>query len=515
MLRVGIDVGGTNTDAVVMEGRRLLAACKRATSEDIGSGVVAAITEVLRQASVAPSALAAVMIGTTQFTNALVERRRLNRIGVIRVGLPAGASLPPMTAWPEALEQAIGAHTTMVSGGYHFDGRSYRDLDEAAVIAHVRDCQRLGIGAFSVSCVFAPVRDEAERRCAEIILGLMPQAQVTLSSQIGRLGLIERENASLLNAALGEHAQRVVGAFSQALVEMGIAAPLYLSQNDGTLMGAARAQRFPVFTFASGPTNSMRGAAYLTGCRDALVVDIGGTTTDVGALVNGFPRESSLSADIGGVRTNFRMPDVVSIALGGGSRVCLSTDPPQIGPHSVGHDLAKAALVFGGDTLTASDVAVAAGRFALGDPGRVAQLDPARVAQAMQQMQASVETAVDRMKTAAGEANVILVGGGSVLMPVHLAGAVQVLRPEHAGVANAIGAAIAQVGAEVDRTLALAGQDRATVLAGLRAEACAASVAAGADADSTEVVDIEEIPLTYLPGDHVRIRVRAVGELRL
>ena len=112
-----------------------------------------------------------------------------------------------------------------------------------------------------------------------------------------------------------------MAAFRRAIAELGITAPLYLTQNDGTLMSAEFAERYPVLTFASGPTNSMRGAAFLSGLKDAMVVDIGGTTADVGALTHGFPREASVAVDIGGVRTNFRMPDVYSFGLGGGSHV--------------------------------------------------------------------------------------------------------------------------------------------------------------------------------------------------
>jgi N-methylhydantoinase A/oxoprolinase/acetone carboxylase beta subunit len=145
---------------------------------------------------------------------------------------------------------------------------------------------------------------------------------------------------------------------------MGIRAPLYVSQNDGILTSAAYAARTPVLTFGSGPTNSMRGAAFLTGLRDAIVMDVGGTTTDIGALVNGFPRESSVAVNIGGVRTNFRMPDILSLGLGGGTRIWVEEAGGgiRIGPDSVGYRLLEEAFVFGGSTLTASDIAVKAGR---------------------------------------------------------------------------------------------------------------------------------------------------------
>ena len=122
------------------------------------------------------------------------------------------------------------------------------------------------------------------------------------------MSLLERENATILNASIQPLARKTISAFKAALCELGLDCALYLTQNDGTLLSSEQAIEFPVFTFASGPTNSMRGAAFLCGVDDAVVVDIGGTTTDVGVLVGGFPREASVAVKIGGVRTNFRMP---------------------------------------------------------------------------------------------------------------------------------------------------------------------------------------------------------------
>src|SRR5207249_9309071 len=116
----------------------------------------------------------------------------------------------------------------------------------------------------------------------------------------------------------------------------------FFAQNDGTLMGLDHALRYPVLTIGSGPANSVRGAAFLTGSSDSLVIDVGGTSTDVGVLVNGFPRESSQGVEIGGIRTNFRMPDLVTIALGGGTVVSGAPNSPdgiRIGPRSVGYRL--------------------------------------------------------------------------------------------------------------------------------------------------------------------------------
>jgi N-methylhydantoinase A/oxoprolinase/acetone carboxylase beta subunit len=265
-----------------------------------------------------------------------------------------------------------------------------------------------------------------------------------------------------------------------------------------------------VLTFASGPTNSMRGAAFLSGIKDAVVVDVGGTTTDVGALTHGFPREASVAVEVGGVRTNFRMPDVFSIGLGGGSLVQLA--PLAVGPTSVGYRLTEEALVFGGDTLTATDVAVAAGRVVIGDPQRVADLGESVVADVLARMALMIERAVERMLLTPEPIPVIVVGGGSILVPDRV-GALQVLRPDHYAVANAVGAAIAQISGEVDRVFSLAGMSRDEAVAQAKREAIERAVAAGADPDATAVVDVDDVPLAYLPGNATRIRVKAVGDL--
>src|SRR5690606_37617694 len=159
---------------------------------------------------------------------------------------------------------------------------------------------------------------------------------------------LEREHAPVVNACLATLSRQAVGSFRRALRALQLSAPFYVGQNDGTLLRADAVERYPVRTFASGPTHSVRGAAYLAGLKAARVADIGGTTTDIGMLTRGFPRESSLSVDSGGVRTNFRMPDVLACGLGGGSLVDGGPADVRIGPKSLGYRLNRSALVFGG-----------------------------------------------------------------------------------------------------------------------------------------------------------------------
>ena len=452
-----------------------------------------------------------VVIGTTHFTNALVERKRLNEVGVLRLCLPAARDLAPMTGWPDELRRHMGNCVHLVPGGHEFDGREISPFDAAAVRAAIRSIRRKGLRAVAISSVCSPMNNDMERRAAEIVLEEIPDVAITLSSDIGRVGLIERENATIMNAALAELGRHVVQAIRQALLGLGIDAPFYLSQNDGTLMQAELAQRFPVMTFSSGPTNSMRGAAWLSGVRDGIVVDIGGTTTDAGALAGGYPRESSLPVDVGGVRTNFRMPDVVAIGLGGGSIVSNGRGL-RIGPESVGFRLTERAKVFGGDTLTATDIVVAAGHADIGDRRHVRALGASFVDKALARMNAMVENVVDTVKTAARDVPVVLVGGGSVLVTGELRGADRIVVPERSGEANAIGAAMAQVGGVADRVFSYRDTPRPEAVAAVRNEASRRAVEAGGDEDAVEIVEFEEVPLAYSGNDSVRIRVKAVSD---
>ena len=147
----------------------------------------------------------------------------------------------------------------------------------------------------------------------------------------------------MLNASLVDVARTTADGFVSALQREGIDARVYFGQNDGTLMAVEYATRYPILTIACGPTNSIRGASYLAKHKNALVVDVGGTTTDVGVLVNGFPRESSIAVEIGGVRTNFRMPDLISIGLGGGT-IVRNDQGITIGPDSVGYRITEGAF---------------------------------------------------------------------------------------------------------------------------------------------------------------------------
>ena len=455
-MRIGVDVGGTNTDAVLLARKEVLGAVKRPTSGDVSTGISDAIGALISECNVRPDEITAVMIGTTHFTNAFIQRRELVPVYAIRIGFPAGRGIPPFASWPSDLKASVCGDSAMVPGGFEFDGREISALDEEAISKAVFEARKKGIRQLAVSCIFSQLNSDHENRASALIRKQAPEMEVSLSSELGRVGLLERENAAIMNASLRPLAAKITAAFEHALHDQGITAPFYISQNDGTLMSADYMQRYPVMTFEAGPTNSIRGAAWLTGAENAIVVDIGGTTSDIRVLKDGFPRQSTVHVDVGGVRTNFRMPDILSIGLGGGSLVCENGDKVTVGPDSVGYRLLSEGLIFGGGTLTASIVS---------------------------------ETPK---------------------------GVSEMLHPEHAGVANAIGAAIGQVSGEIDRIYNIAGpQERAAALADAETQAKAHAISAGAQSDSIKIVNIEAVPLQYLPGGATRVVCRAVGDLAM
>jgi N-methylhydantoinase A/oxoprolinase/acetone carboxylase beta subunit len=512
-LRIGIDVGGTNTDAVVVdETGKVIASTKSATTPDPTDGIRSALEAVI--SDVDKSAITQAMLGTTHPANAIIQRRELEEVGVLRLAAPSSLAIRPGAAWPEDIHRAVIGPRAIIEGGFEYDGVEIAPLDEDAVRRFAYECVGK-VPNVAVSSAFAPASSEHELRAAEIIeQEVGDQLRVSLSHQVGSLGLLERENATILNAALFGVARRVVEGFHSALIAHGLTVDSYLTQNDGTLMTADEAVRLPILTVGSGPTNSMRGACALAGLSNALVIDVGGTSADVGILIDGFPRESSAAVEVGGVRTNFRMPDLISIGLGGGTVVRPSAGGVVVGPDSVGYRVISQALITGGSTLTLSDISTRSGRLSgFGDASRVADLDAHLVAAALAWVDEQVQLLCERMKASRTALPLIAVGGGSHLVPASVPGVDEVVRPAHHAVANAFGAAIAEASGGVDRVYRYESLGREACIDNAKQLATEAAIRSGADPSRVRITSVVEVPMTYLPGQGCRVQVKAAGPL--
>ncbi|EPQ56795.1 hypothetical protein GLOTRDRAFT_92967 [Gloeophyllum trabeum ATCC 11539] len=366
--RIGVDVGGTNTDGVLLSlsltsssqpNRGVLASFKSPTTPDVTSGIQSAVREVLTESAVNPGDVGSLMIGTTHFINAVVERdaRRLSKVAVIRLGAPYTKECPPFLDFPPSLRAIMDGHVAILKGGLQIDGKLINDINEAEIVSECKIIKEKGLKAIAVVGIYSSLdrqdgTSQEDRAKAIIERELGEDVHVVCSREVANPGLLERENATILNASILAFARRTIASFRRAMGKVGLSCPLFLTQNDGTLTTAREAARLPIRTFASGQTNSMRGASYLAGLgssaseiskkgQSVIVVDIGGTTTDVGVLLpSGFPRQAAAFISVGGVRTNFSMPDVQSIGLGGGSIVRTRAESGGV-KVTVGPDLAS------------------------------------------------------------------------------------------------------------------------------------------------------------------------------
>jgi N-methylhydantoinase A/oxoprolinase/acetone carboxylase beta subunit len=511
-LRVAVVAGDTNTDVAVLDARdRLVARAKVPTSADGGRlGIEVALRAVTAHPDVDPLQVGAVMVGLAETTEAALAPGRATRVAVIRIGGPLTGAVPPLATWPPAIRRTVSAGEVIVGGGVEYDGRVAVPLDEDAAARFLS-----GIGpsaeAVAITGIFSTA-SPAQELAAEAIVRreLGVGVHVSLSHEIGTPGLLERENATVLNAALVSEVGAIATATAESLRAVGIDADVYVAANDGTVMALEYASRFPVRTIGGGLASSMRGAAFLSGVDECVVIDFGGSSTSLGVLVNGFPRESSQPTVFAGIRTHFRMPEVRTLPFGGGSVVDLSGKAPRIGPASVASDLARHALVFGGSTPTLTDAAVAAGRAAIGshrfEPGQ-----RRRLIGVLGDVDDALLRAVDDAEAVRPEPPLIVVGGAGFLMPEQLFGIGEVIRPMDGDIAPAVGAAIAQVSGHAERICANRSEARRTAHAEARAAAFARATAAGADPASLALVDVEETPLAHVVAPAVRIRVKVLG----
>lgn len=514
MYRLGIDVGGTNTDAVIIDENNLeiINSIKVSTTKDIYSGILNAIEKVFENIDIDKSKIVKAMLGTTQCTNAIVERKKLSNVGIIRLGAPAAMAIKPMIDWPEDFEKYVYS-VAIVNGGFEYDGKVLNELDEEKIKEFLKTLKGK-VSSVAITGVFSSIRNEQEVRVRELVYDILGNIHTTISSEIGSLNLIERENACILNSMLHDVAINFSDGFEKALNDYGILnAKIYFSQNDGTLMSKENVKKYPILTLSCGPTNSIRGASYLSKLKNALIIDVGGTTTDIGVIVNEFPRESSLAVTIGGVKTNFRMPDIISVGLGGGSIVREIDGKVTVGPDSVGYDILNKAKIFGGDVITATDIAVRIGIVELGDKSKVMDIDEDFAKKAMEKIKQIFENAIDSMKTEKDDVDVVLVGGGSIICPDNLNGTNKVYKPNHSQVANAIGACISKVSGNSEKLISYDEYARDEAILITKNEAIENAINAGANSSTIEVVDIEDYPLQYQTNNTYKVKVKVAGDI--
>ncbi|KAK0756333.1 hypothetical protein N5P37_011248 [Trichoderma harzianum] len=527
LYRIGVDVG---TDTGRELKTEILASYKSQTTVDITSGIQAAIRQVLATAQVPLESVISVNIGTTHFINAVVQADAFNleRVAVLRLCAPFGKEVAPFGDFPPSLRNILDGYSAIVDGGLEIDGRPIREINTTEIFQHAEEIRRRGISTVIVVGVFSPLdtaADPQEEQVRRILQQNIPGIDVVCSRDIGRVGFLERENAAILNGSILKFARKTIRGFQDAIHGLGLRCPLFLTQNDGTVMDVVAAAAAPIKTFSSGATNSLTGAVFLANMQNKplhddsetensqiIMVDVGGTTSDFAVLSkSGFPRQASATATIGGVRTAFSMPEVVSIGLGGGSLVQLDENGKvSVGPVSVGHRLQDEAICFGGKTLTATDIVVARGIHDDSLPEWKGDVNPDVLTSATRQIALKMERCIEAMKTSDADVVLLLVGGGSIIQNSKLKNVKKCLRPPFYKVANAVGAAIAKVSGEVDRIIIPNGRSHEEIIDEIKSESLALAQRNGARPGHIEVTEIDLIPVQYVTNNAVRAIAKAV-----
>jgi N-methylhydantoinase A/oxoprolinase/acetone carboxylase beta subunit len=320
-LLLGVDTGGTYTDAVLVRDEAEVIASAKAltTRQDLAIGIGGAIRAVLEQSGVAAHDISLASLSTTLATNALVEGQG-GRVALVYIGFRAG------DLEKHGLTEALkGDPALVLSGGHSHAGGEATPLDSDALLAFLEK-HKGQISGYAVAAQFA-TRNPAHELAAAQMITEVTGAPVTCSHQLSaKLNGPKRAITAVLNARLIGMISRLIARTEASLTAEGIDAPLMVVRGDGALMSAAQAQARPIETILSGPAASIVGARWLTGAEDALVSDIGGTTTDVALLKGGRPAIDPAGAQVGAFRTMVEAVAMRTTGLGGDSQVHIKSE---------------------------------------------------------------------------------------------------------------------------------------------------------------------------------------------
>ncbi len=373
-LWLGLDTGGTYTDAVLLAGgRRVIASAKSLTTHwDLAVGIGEAIRSVLHAlpGTDISGNVQLVSVSTTLATNAVVENR-FSPVASVLIGFDAG-----MLA-RSGLQRDASGPIILVRGGHDASGDELEPLDEAQLAAAVRKSSD-SVEGYAIASCFSVRNPAHELRARQLVRELSAKPVTCAHELSSRLDAPRRALTAALNARLTPQIRHLIEALSEVLQSEAIDAPLMIVKGDGSLMKAQVALEYPVETILSGPAASVVGAGFLTGLTDFLVADMGGTTTDCAVVRAGRPAINAEGALIGGWRTMVEAVDVRTVGLGGDSQVSMHRDghmtvgPRKAMPLCLLASQAPSALLELRKLATLQHLPDYATQFALRNPGREA-----------------------------------------------------------------------------------------------------------------------------------------------
>ncbi len=456
---IGIDVGGTTTDAVLVEGGRVVKTAYVPTDHDnLMNCLLGALDELVM--GVQTSKIERVVLSTTLITNMIAE----GKTDPVALMLIPGPGTNPR-------DYNLGKVVTILDGAIDYRGREIQKLNEFQIKEAAKKLAQNGFQKVAIVGKFGQRNHSHEQKAGEIVALTMPGAHVELGHRVtGQLNFPRRAATTMLTVATKQKYREFADQMTQALKQRKIYAPVYILKADGGTLPLDKSVEMPVETIFSGPAASIMGVMALTPPgQTSVVVDIGGTTTDLALILSGKPLLSSKGARVDSLLTHVRAFAVKSVAIGGDSAVNVAGDCVTVGPHRDGP-----AICMGGPGPTPTDALRVLGLTTVGDAAKASWamadvakklgLTPAEAAQNV--IDAVVERIVSEVnemfreweqepayriweimkKETLSAQNVVGVGGGApplVPLVAQKLGAKSIV-PEYAPVANAIGAAVAR-----------------------------------------------------------------------
>jgi N-methylhydantoinase A/oxoprolinase/acetone carboxylase beta subunit len=457
---LGIDIGGTHTDAVCIDEKKIVSTAKTPTGEDLVNSIV----EVVRSLGIDYSKVGRVVLSTTLSTNSIIERK-FPPTGMI---VSAGPGIDPRVYF-------LTEDFYLVDGAIDHRGREYIPLNREQVVNVAGALKEKGITGVGIVSKFS-VRNSAHETMIQSLIDKHFENISMGHTMSGSLAFPRRINTTFFNTAVMPVQVRFVESVQQALQELGIHASMLFLKADGGTYSSSAADRLPVETILSGPAASMMGAVAL--CRDlsttTLVLDVGGTTTDIGVLINGIPILEPMGVNIDGLKTLVRGLKVVSVGVGGDSCVHLDGDNICVGPQRQGPPAAM-----GGSKPTPTDAFAVLNEFDQGDKDKacasIASLAEILGMDVNDSAKEIISVMVNKIKTKVLEfieevnahpvytihemlhpelvepRQIMLIGGPARQLKPYIEEIFQLecIVPDHAMVANALGAALAKTTAQI------------------------------------------------------------------
>jgi len=322
---LGIDTGGTFTDAVIvdLDDNSVIAKRKSPTTHrDLSKGLHASVDSVFEACEIKPEDISLVGISTTLATNSILEGAG-GEVGLILIG------------WDPMEPVSFGEkHQVFIKGGFDSRGRPTEQLDEKEVRKAVKSVSR-GVNAIAISGLFSTMNTSQEERVKEIAAEMTNLPTVAGHELSATLGIDIRTETTVLNARLIPVVSKFFDDVKKTFVSKGITAPIMAYKGDGSVMDLNQAKMYPVETILSGPAASSVGGTALSGIENCTIIDIGGTSTDIAVMDEGFPMIQEEGANVGKWRTRVKAVDMYTVALGGDSRITLYNSKFTIGPDRV------------------------------------------------------------------------------------------------------------------------------------------------------------------------------------